>query len=157
MTSDLPSGDRESDAARRGRREAHGADADRTLDAVHRLEAALEAAGPGRAADWRDDVRGALRVLDDAISDEQANGAQPDSLLSDIERNQPQLRHRVHGLRTQFRMVRDTIAALRTELDDPTVDVDVRDIRERVAWLLRALRYQRARESDLIYDAFAER
>jgi hypothetical protein len=34
--------------------------------------------------------------------------------------------------------------------------VDFADLRERLAWLLTALRHQRARESDLIYEAYYE-
>jgi len=30
------------------------------------------------------------------------------------------------------------------------------DVRQRLAWLLTALRHQRARESDLIYEAYFE-
>ena len=32
--------------------------------------------------------------------------------------------------------------------------VDFADIRQRLAWVLTALRHQRARESDLIYEAY---
>ena len=34
------------------------------------------------------------------------------------------------------------------------VVVEVEDVRQRLAWLLTALRHQRARESDLIYEAY---
>jgi len=33
-------------------------------------------------------------------------------------------------------------------------DVDVDDLRRRLAWLFTAVRHQRARESDLIYEAY---
>lgn len=131
-------------------------DRDRTLAAVHRLEEALASPGPGRREPWRRDVLAALDELDAATRDEEANAARPDSLLSDIARNQPRLRHRVHGLRAQYRHVRDTIAHLRAELADPDSDTDIADLRHRLAWLLSALRHQRARESDLIYEALAD-
>jgi hypothetical protein len=135
---------------------ARQADQDRTLAAIHDLEAALATAASGREGLWRDAVRAALDVLGEAATDEAANAAEPDSLLSDIARNQPRLRHRVHGLRAQYRQVRDTIAALRSELEDEPSDIDVADLRQRLAWLLTALRHQRARESDLIYEAYYE-
>jgi hypothetical protein len=143
-----------------GQRAAIGArqvDQDRTLAAVHDLEDALAAAATGREGPWRDRVRSALEVLEDAATQEAANADQPDSLLSDIAFRQPRLRHRVHGLRAQYRQVRDTIAALRPELDeqDPWL-LDIPDLRQRLAWLLTALRHQRARESDLIYEAYYE-
>jgi hypothetical protein len=132
------------------------ADQDRTLVAIHDVEGALGAAAPGRESEWLDAVRTALDLLGEAATDEEANAAQPDSLLSDIARNQPRLRHRVHGLRAQYRQVRETIATLRPELDHEPNDVDVADLRQRLAWLLTALRHQRARESDLIYEAYYE-
>lgn len=143
-------------AGQRAAMGARQADQDRTLGAIHDLEAALAAAAPGREGQWRDAVRAALDVLGQAATDEEANAARPDSLLSDIARNQPRLRHRVHGLRAQYRQVRDTIATVRPELDHEPEDVDVADLRQRLAWLLTALRHQRARESDLIYEAYYE-
>ena len=44
---------------------------------------------------------------------------------------------------------------MRAELAKPDDDdTDYADIRQRLAWLLTALRHQRARESDLIYEAY---
>jgi hypothetical protein len=130
-------------------------DRDRTLAAVHRLEEALAAPGPGRTESWRSEVAAALEELEAATRDEEANAARPDSLLSDIARNQPRLRHRVHGLRTQYAHVRDTIAQLRAELAVDDSETDIADVRHRLAWPLTALRHQRARESDLMYEALA--
>jgi hypothetical protein len=143
-------------AGQRAARSARQVDQDRTLAAIHDLEAALAAAATGREAPWRDAVRAALDVLGEAAADEEANAAQPDSLLSDIARGQPRLRHRVNGLRAQYRQVCSTIDALRPELDAELSTLDVADLRQRLAWLLTALRHQRARESDLIYEAYYE-
>ena len=38
--------------------------------------------------------------------------------------------------------------------DDNDNDNDYADVRQRLSWLLTALRHQRARESDLIYEAY---
>jgi hypothetical protein len=44
---------------------------------------------------------------------------------------------------------------MRAELAKPDDDgTDFADVRQRLAWLLTALRHQRARESDLIYEAY---
>jgi hypothetical protein len=131
-------------------------DQDRTLAAVHDLEAALATAAPGREATWHDQVRTALDVLGDATAAEEHNAAEPDSLLSDVARTQPRLRTRVRGLRAQYRQVRTTIDTLRHELGAVDFDTDVADLRQRVAWLLVSLRHQRARESDLIYEAYRD-
>jgi hypothetical protein len=130
-------------------------DRDRTLAAVHRLEEALGSAA-GRRGQWRRDVLATLEVLAAASGEEERNATRPESLLSDIARNHPRLRHRVHGLRSQYRHVRDTVVTLQQELADPDADLDVADVRRRSAWLLDALRHQRARESDLIYEALAD-
>src|SRR5438132_1712932 len=105
--------------------DARARDQDRTLAAAHQLEAAVGAAGPGREDSWRHDVLDALHILDGATAEEEANAARPDSLLSDIARNEPRLRHRVHGLRAQYRHVRDTITSLQRELATPGAHVEV--------------------------------
>ena len=135
-------------------REARRVDHDRTLAAMHELETALDAAAPGREASWRAAVLSALIVLDEATDAESANAANPESLLSDIKRTQPRLRTRVRGLRTQYGQLRQAVAAMRAELAKPDDGTDYADIRQRLAWLLTALRHQRARESDLIYEAY---
>jgi hypothetical protein len=132
------------------------ADQDRTLAAMHQLEAALSEPAPRREATWHEGVLAALAVLDAATTDEYENAERPDSLLSDIKRTQPRLRTRVRGVRAQYRQIREAIASLRGELESGSGTADFADVRQRLAWVLTALRHQRARESDLIYDAYFE-
>lgn len=153
---DRESGPAEFSAGHRAAFEVRNADQDRTRAAIHQLEAALIAAAPRREGPWRDAVRDALVVLDEVTTQEVRNAAEPDSLLSDIARTQPRLRNRVRGLRAQYQQVLDTIAALRPELEGRAGEIDVSDLRQRLAWLLAALRHQQARESDLIYEAYYE-
>ena len=129
-------------------------DQDRTLDAMQRLEAALGAAAPGRERRWRDEVCGALTVLGKTTAQEAANAAAPDSLLADVARTQPWLRNRVRGLRLQYRQLQDAITSLQGELNESEGTIDFADVRQRLAWVLTGLRHQRARESDLIYEAY---
>lgn len=133
-------------------------DQDRTLLAMHELEEALATAAPAREARWHETVLGALAVLGDATREEAENAQQTDSLLSDIAFNQPRLRNRVRRLRTQYRQLQETIDSLQREFGEKPADadVDVADVRQRLAWLLTGLRHQRARESDLIYEAYYE-
>ena len=85
------------------------------------------------------------------------NAERPDSLLSDIARTQPRLRNRVRGVRLQYRQLQDALAVLRQELDEHSgAASDFSDTRQRLGWLLTSLRHQRARESDLIYEAYFE-
>jgi hypothetical protein len=142
-------------SSQRAGQDARRIDHDRTLAAMHELEAALGSAAPGRESSWRAGVLAALVVLDEATDDEYANAAKPDSLLSDIKRTQPRLRTRVRGLRTQYAQLRQTIMSIRAELAKPDDEsIDFADVRQRLAWLLTAFRHQRARESDLIYEAY---
>jgi hypothetical protein len=137
--------------------DARSLDQDRTLTAMHQLEAALATAAPHRTTRWREGVLAGLAALDEATGDEFENSESPDSLLSDIKRTQPRLRTRVRGLRTQYVRLREAIVSLRAELDEPTdEDTDFADVRERLSWLLTALRHQRALESDLIYEAYLD-
>jgi hypothetical protein len=131
-------------------------DQDRTLEAIHRLEDALGAAAPGRELIWQRDVLAALTTLNDATLEERHNADEPDSLLSDISRTQPRLRNRVRGLRAQYRQLCEAIDSLREEVAASPRDSnpDFSDLRQRLAWLLAALRHQRSRESDLIYEAY---
>jgi chromosome segregation ATPase len=133
------------------------ADQDRTLAAMHHLEAALGSAAPGREQEWRDRVDDALETLATVVAEEEANSRAPDSLLSDLERNHPRLRSRVHGVRAQYTNIREALNGLRRELTSTTDAVpDFTDVRERFAWLFSALRHQRARESDLLYEAYRD-
>jgi len=135
--------------------EVRQADWDRTLTAAHRLESALAEAAPGREQDWRGKVVAAVRDLHQRTIDEAANADSPDSLLSDVARTQPWLRNRVRGLRQQYRQSRDALESLRAELDGAEgTTVDYGDLRQRLGWILTSLRHQRARESDLIYEAY---
>jgi hypothetical protein len=150
--SDTPRVEHEDDGSLVPSREQLG---DRTLSAMHRLEAALSAAAPTRLRAWRAEVLSALDVLDEATSAEEDHAVKPDSLVSEIARTQPRFRHRVHGIRSQYRHVREEIEALRDELLASTTEPDYADTRQRLAWVLVALRYQQAREADLIHEAIA--
>jgi hypothetical protein len=130
-------------------------DQDRTLLAMQQLEAALASAAPRREQAWRDDVRTALDVLTVTTASEARNAGLPDSLLSDIARSQPRLRNRVRGLRLHYRQLQGTIASVRDELAEPgDAPADFADLRQRLSSVLSGLRHQRARESDLIYEAY---
>ena len=131
------------------------ADQDRTLLAMQQLEIALASAAPRREQAWRTGVRATLDILAETAADEARNAELPDSLLSDIARSQPWLRNRVRGLRLHYRQLQDTIASLCDELNEPGDEpADFADLRQRLSSVLSGLRHQRARESDLIYEAY---
>jgi hypothetical protein len=150
----------EPSAAQTGPTEAQAAglntrreDRDRTLTALQHLEGTTGAAAPSPL--WHDHARAALIALDEATAEEQRNANEPDSLLSEILRNQPRLRPRVHGIRTQYDQIRHTVRSVLDEMtrSDPDA-LDIADLRRRTERLASALRYLRSRESDLIYEAY---
>jgi len=130
-------------------------DQDHTLRALHTLERAAGAPIRGGGGGWHRDLLDALTALEVVMAEEQANADLPQSLLSNIAHTQPRLRSRTRGTRAQYRQIRDTVTQLRRDLAEAGArDVDLDDLRRRVARLASALRYQRARESDLIYEAY---
>lgn len=150
-----PQGPEQSDESQRAKLEARQIGQDRTLAARHSLEAALGVAGRGRNDSWRAEVMAAVAVLADAMTEEAQNAERPDSLLSDVARTQPRLRNRARGVRLHYGRLRDALPSLFAELrDHPEESGDILDIRQQLSWVLSGLRHQRARESDLIYEAY---
>ena len=138
----------------RARLKTRERDHDRTVAAMYRLERAAGAPAPGRGEAWRLDVVGALASLENAVSEEQTNANRPDSLLSELLRSTPRLRGRVRALRLQYDQERQAIAWLRREIVQHTDgDADHADLRRRVGSRLSALRYEQAREADLVYES----
>jgi len=130
-------------------------DQDRTLRALHQLEHAVSAPRGEDGAKWHRDLLEALTVLQDAMAEEQANADRPDSLLSNLAHTQPRLRSRTRGTRVHYQQLRHTAAELLRDVAiTGALDLERDDLRRRVARLASALRYQRGRESDLIYEAY---
>ena len=131
-------------------------DRKRSLDALHALEFCAATAAPGRETDWLARVRAALEALEDALGEQEQNSAVSDSTLSDIEQEEPRLRNRVIQLRRRHRDLHLRVGELRSQLDDPTASegIDFADIRRRLERLAAELRYQQAREADIVYEAY---
>jgi hypothetical protein len=133
------------------------ADRERSLDALHALELLAGSAAPGREQEWLTGVREALTSLQDALGIQEDNTAPEDSLLSEVAREAPRLLRRVDELRRRYRAIFDDLTDISRELDaTATADtIDVTDIRQSLERLAGELRYQRARETDLVYEAYA--
>jgi hypothetical protein len=136
---------------------ASRADRDETLGAIHRLEAAVEMAAPGRESEWLEQVVTDLRSLERAVATERDESSRPDSLLSMIARAYPRrFGSRVRQLREQFDDIGVTIASLRGQLESaPEQPVDFGDLRQRLGWLVAAMRHRRIREADLVFEALS--
>ena len=133
------------------------ADRKRSLDALHVLEFCAATAAPGRETYWLARVHAALEALEDALGEQEQNSAVSDSTLSDIEQEEPRLRNRAMQLRRRHRDLQLHVGELRSQLDDPTASesIDFTDTRRRLERLAAELRYQQAREADLVYEAYA--
>ena len=77
--------------------------------------------------------------------------------MSAVERDQPRLRRRVEELRQRSLTIRDDLTALSRRLHaiDGTDTIDSADIRQQLERIASEMRYQRARETDLVYEAYA--
>src|SRR5690349_13257489 len=117
MSNTVTAAHRQAAAAPTTELELYRDDHDRTLAAMHQLEAALAAPAPGREHAWRNQVLATLAALDDATASETVNAARADSLVAAIARIHPRLRSRVHGLQAQYNHVRDSITSLRRNLE----------------------------------------
>jgi hypothetical protein len=125
-----------------------------TMEALHALEDALDAPTPRRERTWLHRVLAALDVLSDMLDSQAANDQDTSGLLTEIRRDDPRLGPRVDRLRAEQADLRIAITSLRDQLaPDAAIPVDTADIRDRLAALARRLRAQRARESDLVYEA----
>lgn len=129
------------------------AEADRVLEAVHRLEDTLSRAAGGPS--WAETVATELDALRAAISAELSETDRPDALTAMIAAENPRrFNTRVSHLRDQLEDILRQTTLLAAELDrsDPSA-MDASDIRHRTGWLIRAIHRYRGRQADLVYEA----
>ena len=88
---------------------------------------------------------------------QEGNSTPDEGLLAAIEHDEPRLRRRVAELRQRYRAVQEDVTALNRQLDTIKAPdkIDVTDIRQKLERIASELRYQRARETDLVYEAYA--
>jgi len=144
---------------RTGQREAliaNRADRRRSLDALRQVEHVAGAAATGREEAWSADIGDALNALEAALGEQGRHSGESDSPLSDIEVQEPRLRNRVTQLRQRYGDLERRIEELRSQLDTSAgACADVDDTRHRLENLAAELRYLRAREADLVYEAYS--
>lgn len=133
------------------------ADRGRSLDALHELELHAGRAAPGRELEWSSAIRDAINTLERALGVQEQHSVPGEGVLSAIERDEPRLRRRVQELRQRYRAIQEDLTVLNRQLAnvDTTDMIDVADIRQKLERLANELRYQRARETDIVYEAYA--
>jgi hypothetical protein len=130
-------------------------DRDRALDAMHALEGAASAAGPGREQEWRVAVLAALEELAAAVAEQQETYSQPDSLMAQLAQGDPRLRTWVRQLQHRWESLAATTHDLAEDVREghSAGSRSIDDIREQVRWISAPLQHHRAREADLIFAA----
>jgi hypothetical protein len=143
---------------------------DALLSAMHRLEAALVAAAPGRQQAWGARVQDDLRLVQEALARHVASAEGTGGLLAAIDLSRPAIVRRVERLRREHadllqqandlqRRVERLSSAEWTAYeaclaDEVLDDPDAADIRRQAAQLLNVLRSHQAHEADLIFESF---
>lgn len=139
---------------------ASRSDRDTSLAALQALEGALAGPASGRSGSWLQRVINALDALDTSLGIQGATDGESTSLMSEIARNEPRLTPRIERLRQEYNDIGVALRSLRRQIA-PTAssghkipdDIDVADIRDRLAAIARRYRQHRSREADLVYEA----
>ena len=137
---------------------------DALLVAMHRLEATLAAAAPGREQEWGARVQGDLRLVREALARHAASAESPDGLLAELDLTRPAVVRRVERLRREhadllqqasdlLRRV-ERLGRVEQATEGAGERPDAADIRQQAAQLLNALRSHQAQEVDLIFETF---
>lgn len=128
-------------------------DRDRTLEAMHALEEAVGRAASGDLDGWMQAVRTALEHLETAFIEQRASYEDPIGLMAEIAQDHPRLRTWVRQLRHRWIELETNARTLRQTLESSADLHEAYEIRERVRWLMGAIRHHREREADLVFEA----
>ena len=128
----------------------------RLVFAIHRLEACLGQAAPGRESDWQDEVNNSLDLLLAAMKESRDCVCRDDGLIEEIKIEKPFLVRRIKNLRAEFDGLFNQAKALQDQIKDATEtqQIGFADLRQRMDWLLSGLKHHQAKEADLVYEAF---
>jgi hypothetical protein len=127
----------------------------RLVFAVHRLEACLGQAAPGRESCWQEEVNKALDLLLAAMRESRDCVCKDDGLIAEIQVEKPFLMRRVKNLRAEFDGLFNQASALQDQIKDAadTQQISFADLRQRMDWLISGLKLHQAKEADLVYEA----
>lgn len=129
---------------------------DALVDAIHRLDAALLSAAPGREQSWSEQVLENLRTVVELLDEHARSAEAADGPLAVISAAQPRLLHRVERLRQEHVDLLQQARALERQIEHHGDDElpNYRDIRQRASRLLNAVRHHRASATDLIFETY---
>jgi hypothetical protein len=127
---------------------------ERMLGAMRALEAALAKPAPNREAAWGSFVLQALSTLEDVMLRQAIELEDEDGTLAAIARDQPRLLRRIQQLREQYQDLVRQIHSLHEQLSAEDLP-QTGEIRQRLAWVLTAIRHFQSKETDLIFEAIS--
>jgi hypothetical protein len=122
------------------------------LCAMRALESALAKPASHREMDWANLVLEALGALEDAMLRQEAELEGEDNTLAALARDQPRLLPRIQQLRQQYSDLVRQVSSLREQLIGEGAPQS-EETRQRLAWILTALKHFQAKETDLMYEA----
>ena len=131
----------------------------RMLKAMSALEASLAAGAVTRQQDWKARVMTTLGVLEEAMKAQTRELDSGTGVLAEILDTAPRFERQVRQLRDHYSDLVRQIHSLREQFTNAgnggSETPDVAEIRQRLAWLITAIRHFQGRESDLLQDAFS--
>lgn len=136
--------------------QASRADRSRMLKALDALEAALAAGSVRDQSAWSRRVMAALSVLEKTMASQTKELDSDQGLLAGILDQAPRFERQVGHLRDQFTDLVRQVESLHKQFHDSNHQDphEVSEIRQRIAWIITAIRHFQACESDLLQEAF---
>jgi chromosome segregation ATPase len=127
---------------------------ERMLGTMRALEAALAKPTPKREAAWGSFVLQALSTLEGVMRKQAEELEDEDSTLAAIARDQPRFLSRIQQLREQYQDLVRQIHSLHEQLSADDLP-QTGEIRQRLEWILTAIRHFQSKETDLIFEAIS--
>ncbi|TWU27635.1 hypothetical protein [Bythopirellula polymerisocia] len=128
----------------------------RMVVATRELENALAAASWHREDLWHQHVHDTLVVLQTSLSDTCNSANSEESLMSEVVTESPRLESKVRRIRAEYADLENHVESLQACFSKPAENTedDVADIRQRLGWLITALKHVQSKETELLYEAF---
>ena len=120
---------------------------------MQKLQAALAAASFERSHDWNIRVQSRLIELQLALSESREEINARDGLFAEIISEHPRLSRRINNLKSEYLDLERQIEVLCNQFKSSEEPVDVADVRERLGWLLKAMRHVQSKETEVIFEA----
>lgn len=124
------------------------------LGTMRALEAALAKPTPNREAAWGNFVLQAISTLEGEMLKQAEELEDEDSTLAAIARDQPRFLSRIQQLREQYQDLVRQVHSLHEQLSVGDLP-QTGEIRQRLAWILTAIRHFQSKETDLIFEAIS--